>query len=293
MVTVGLLGFIVLGLTAMFVHTQKVFRAGITQSDVLEAGRAAMDLMVHDLEGTTPSRIPTVTNFLSRYEADSTNSLTGSTFPRTNVLSCFYFLNEYNHAWKGVGYVVAVPDAFIASYKVGTLYRFEFPPGGYSEVASLETNSLEFKTNALAAINRLVAPTNYGASPNISAYLTRVCDGVIHLRVKAYDTTGLAISPTNLPLNTLVVTNASQRNAFVEFPPFNATLGMEEYTCTNNAVPAYLDLELGILDVRAWERFKAIPNATAQQAYLTRQANAIHVFRRRVAVQNFDLEAYP
>src|SRR5947207_12610645 len=45
MVTVSLLTFIILGLLLMFNQTQRAFRTGMTQTDVLEAGRATMDML--------------------------------------------------------------------------------------------------------------------------------------------------------------------------------------------------------------------------------------------------------
>ncbi|HPC60329.1 MAG TPA: prepilin-type N-terminal cleavage/methylation domain-containing protein, partial [Verrucomicrobiota bacterium] len=45
LVTVALLSFIVLGLLAMFHQTQRAFRSSITQTDVLEAGRALTEII--------------------------------------------------------------------------------------------------------------------------------------------------------------------------------------------------------------------------------------------------------
>lgn len=281
MITVALLGFIVLGLTAMFIQTQKAFRAGVAQSDVLESGRAAVDLMVRDLESATPSRIPQVTNFLSRYETFSINQLTGSSSPRTNVLSSFFFLTEYNRDWKGVGYVVAVPDNRIDQVGVGTLYRFEYAANFASPALALSDIAAKFTSVAPNAIYNLVTPDAYATdAQNISSNFTRVCDGVISLRVLGYDRDGLLLTNAAVQLNNSIIANYAQ-------------LGMIEYTCTNNALPAYFDLELAVLEAKALERFKAIPVAAAQQAFLARQANAIHVFRRRVAVHEVDPEAYP
>jgi hypothetical protein len=268
MVTVTLLAFIVLGLTAMFVQTQRAFHAGVTQTDVLEAGRAAMDLMTRELEGATPSRIAGVTNFLTRYEAISDNLLPGTTGRyRTNLLSCCFALVEKNRKWTGLGYVVAFPGKAIGTQRVGSLYRFQYPPEG------LSTNdpgdfSYQFYTNAAGAVNNGVV------SPR---FFNRVADGIIHLRVLAYNDKGILLSSNNAATNMWITEGSS---------------GMMEYTCTNNAVPAYLDLELGVLEARAFERYKAIPVVAAQTNFLQRQAGAIHIFRRRIALHNVDPEAY-
>ncbi len=49
LVSTAMLAFIVLGLTAMFVQTQKVFKTGIKQTTVTDAGRAIIDMIASDL----------------------------------------------------------------------------------------------------------------------------------------------------------------------------------------------------------------------------------------------------
>src|SRR5437868_14780146 len=63
MIVAVLLTVIVLGLLAMFQQTQKAFRVGMTQTDVLESGRATMHLITRDLEHIAASRNPSVVNF--------------------------------------------------------------------------------------------------------------------------------------------------------------------------------------------------------------------------------------
>ena len=58
LVAVGLLSVIVLGLLAAFNQTQRAFRSSLTQTDLLEAGRAVADMMVRDVEQMTPSQLP-------------------------------------------------------------------------------------------------------------------------------------------------------------------------------------------------------------------------------------------
>src|SRR5437867_386623 len=63
MVAVTLLAVITVGLLAMFYHTQKAFRLGANQVDVLESGRATAQLMSADLQEAYPSYVPSVMNF--------------------------------------------------------------------------------------------------------------------------------------------------------------------------------------------------------------------------------------
>src|ERR1700679_302449 len=55
LLVVTLLSLIVLVLMTVFNSTQSAFRTGVTQTDVLEGGRVAMDMIVSDLKVMTPS----------------------------------------------------------------------------------------------------------------------------------------------------------------------------------------------------------------------------------------------
>ena len=58
-----LLSLIVLALMAIFNSTQKAFRSGLTQTDILESGRLAMGLITSDLGAMTPSSSPLTPKF--------------------------------------------------------------------------------------------------------------------------------------------------------------------------------------------------------------------------------------
>jgi len=60
---------------------------------------------------------------------------------------------------------------------------------------------------------------------------------------------------------------------------------------TNAVVPAYLDLELGILEPRAYEKYKALaeikiqnPTDTRASQYLRNHVEKVHLFRQRVPI---------
>ena len=60
-----------------------------------------------------------------------------------------------------------------------------------------------------------------------------------------------------------------------------------------NAVPAYVDLELGILETRTFERFRSrADNSAAARDFLQQQAGRVHVFRQRVPVRGVDTTVY-
>src|SRR6266404_4176321 len=83
MVAVGLMSFIVLGLLAMFNQTQRAFRASMTQTDVLESGRIATDMMVRELGQMAASDRAYTTNFfaevLKTFNQPLTQGLPGTT----------------------------------------------------------------------------------------------------------------------------------------------------------------------------------------------------------------------
>ena len=136
-VSVSLLTVIMLGLMAMFNQTQQAFRIGTAQTDVLESGRAVMDMIARDLKQTTPTHVSRTTNFLvelspprSRIQVGDRNvpkpllqTLPATTRLRTNLLQDFYFVTRANQTWTGTGYLVGR-----AADGIGTLYRFESPP---------------------------------------------------------------------------------------------------------------------------------------------------------------------
>ncbi|HON07875.1 MAG TPA: prepilin-type N-terminal cleavage/methylation domain-containing protein, partial [Verrucomicrobiota bacterium] len=62
LVAMGILSIIVVGLLAMFQQTQRALRASATQTDVLETGRAVMDLMVREIQQASAINLPHYNN---------------------------------------------------------------------------------------------------------------------------------------------------------------------------------------------------------------------------------------
>src|SRR5207247_1272106 len=62
----------------------------------------------------------------------------------------------------------------------------------------------------------------------------------------------------------------------------------------SNAVPAYVELELGVLENHTMERARAIGDAGSgpQRAYLSNHVANVHVFRQRIPIRNVDYAAY-
>jgi len=252
MVAVALLTVIIAGLLMMFNQTQRVFRGSITQTDVLEAGRATTDMLAHELEQAAATRL-NVTNFLvSIPAAPLLQELPpqGANAPRTNILQAVFFVTCVNQQWYAIGYRVDPPNA-----GVGTLYRY------YQNVPA------SWIPNAL---------TNFFGAP--SSTLSRVADGIIHFRVRAYDTNGYWIQGN-------IATNI--------FAQYDPPSGEFRYAFWSNALPVAVEVELGVLEPPVRERFRSLTNnMTAARNFLSERPGAVHLFRQRIPIRNVDPEAY-
>jgi hypothetical protein len=302
MVTIGLLTVIVLGLLLMFNQTQRAFRTSITQTDVLEAGRATMDMVARELEQMTPSEAPDyrdnlgiwrrATNFF--VEPALTFMLTNSPAPfswlnplvqelpgnnqsRTNLIQRFYFLSKLNQDWIGTGYEV-VPDD--GNRAVGTLYRYA------------ETNN---PRGSLLPLSALFLPTP-------TSLRSRIADGIVHLRVRAYAANGRMVTtnyitgtnamyelgyagPYTNVLNTVVYNSAR----------YGSSADLHQAACyfMSNAAPAYVELEMGILEPQVLQKYRSIALQSAALQYLSNHVAQVHIFRQRIPIRNVDLSAYP
>ena len=305
MVVVALLSLIVIALMGVFSSTQRAFRASVTQTDVLEGSRAAMDLMATDLRNMVPS--DGVSNYLylgdnnyvygavnffatnnTYYYAPLVQTLPGSTAQRTNLLQYFFVLGRNNTRWTGAGYIVNAGSTNL----LYPLYRF------YAET-NVSANPVVLYWNFLNTIN-------YAEYSGQWTNLSHVMDGVVHLVVRAYDyngvwltngcpfyglwrTNGLAYWQTKCPPN--VWFSAS-------YPPY--PWGETGFAFYSNAVPAAVELQLGVLEDRAMQRAESlgIPGQPpvlnlTEWRYLQAQSGRVHVFRERIAIPNVDPSAYP
>jgi hypothetical protein len=273
LVVVALLSFIILGLLAMFDQTKRAFTTGMTQVDVLESGRAAMEIISREVSQICPA--PYDSNAVTFYAeiapvAPLWQPLPGNNAElRRNVLEEMFFLSRDNDTWKGIGYWVGAPDSgsipVATANGWGTLYRYQ-------------TNTV-FRTFPSYPWQLYGTYNNFNVR---TQRMNRIIDGVVHFKVRAYDPDGVWIT-NNLAVNTDI--RPIQLSTF-------ATNEVEFYRFTNNAVPAFLELELGVLEERTLARVKSIPDPVARRSYLRDQAGRVHIFRTRVPVRNVDPLAY-
>lgn len=292
LVVVALMSVIILGLTAMFSQVQKTFRAGLTQTDVLAAGRLASDMLSRELEQITPAyQIRTdldspgfSPNFYAQIPYDANiyasmfaQPLPGNTIQRTNLIHDLFFLSKQNQYWVAIGYFVRVNDAqtgalSLSPLGIGNLYRFET---NVHVLSTSRTVTNLFKEFSLARFNESRA--------------AKVAEGVVNFKVRTFNTNGAWIV-TNLNLN-ILGTNTPTR-----YPADKVGGEVELYAFQSNAVPGSVELELGILEDKTWQKFKTLPSfgprPTAQERYLLNQVGRVHLFRQRVDVRNLDSAAY-
>ena len=285
LMTVALLSVIILGLVAMFDQTRRAFTSSMTQVDVLEGGRAATALIASDLEQLTPAFNPNVENFYMQISPavysyspvgiTTTQTLNDPAEQRTNYLQQLYFITRYNQQWNIIGYRV---DSSGEANGIGTLYRYS--------LNNIPVNGTIPPPSIINANSNLMSVTNDFTTSGVPTNnFTRVIDGVVDFRVRALDANGNLI--------------AGQTNAF-GITAYTNTLNGEFYfyRFMSNAVPAYVEVEVGILETRTLQRYNSMTNISggARNAvalgFLTNHAGQVHMFRQRVPVRAVDPTAY-
>lgn len=277
LVSTALLAFIVLGLTAMFIQVQKAFKMGIKQSSVTDSGRSVIDMIASDLSQLSdagfpipqqpffqPTPLPQV-NLYWQWNPGMDLIQSDGTVTRTNQLQDIFAMVETNNTWVGIGYMVS--NWFTANGNaipgVGTLYRY---------VA---------QTNApLDATNSLFSGFYFGTGTNANYH--RVADGVVHLKIYAYDGNGNEDAyeiPYDYP--------SSGSSAILLYPTVvtNLVNGLPFYQ--TNHLPHSIDIELGILEPETFEHVRALftsgATAAAEQL-LTNSPGKVEIFRQHIIV---------
>lgn len=292
---VALLSFIILGLMATFNQTQRAWRTSMTQTDVLEAGRMATDLVARDFVPAAPTFRPGVVNFDIGLGPDP--DLSGERFlalpqvypqdpqqppeSRVSFRQRVFFVTRENKTWRYIGYRVVSPETGQPDSVLGTLYRFEFA------------------TNQVDPRNLLWGKFH----TNAASLATPVINGVVHFAISAYDSSGVLLTVNRLSalgMYTNGVPAAGNQELFAYETRYRGTNSSGTVISTNvpcwaflsNAIPAYVDIELGILESRTAEHAQAILNPAVRRQYLEQHLGNVHIFRRRIPLRNVDPEAY-
>jgi prepilin-type N-terminal cleavage/methylation domain-containing protein len=276
LVVVSLLSLIVLALMAVFNSTQRAFRAGITQTDVLEGGRATMDLITSDLRAMSPSAgvsnsaINTPVNFYAAVKFNLhplVQPLVASSQSRTNVLEDIFILSRNNQSWTGTGYVV---DPYSTDF-VNPLYRF-----------TMSTN--------IQAASPMVLYTNFAIRVNNGNFtnMSHLMNGVVHLTMRAYDQNGYWMNNNTNNDGGQPATNSNV--LFV--PPAYGEVGFYMFS---NSLPSSVEIQLAALEDRTLQRAESLADLSpvfSRSNYLSGQSGKLHLFRQRVSISNVDPTAF-
>jgi prepilin-type N-terminal cleavage/methylation domain-containing protein len=249
MVAMSVLTFIIFGLYTMFDRTQKAFLSSTTQTDVLEGGRSFMDMMVRDLEQARPSNISGRTNLYIAPIYINGYPING--FRQNSMTGSNMFTNSVQEFY------------FLTKTSAWTSIAYL--------VSSISTNAADYAlyTNlGIGTLRRYSYTTNdfYHRTTDLYAIYTnstanqsqRVVDGVVHLSLKAYDQNGNYVDTTG-------------------------------YSFTNTFMPAWLELEVGVLEYKVLVQARSIPDPAVQRSFLqetTNRASAVHLFKHRIPVRN-------
>lgn len=190
LLAVTLIVVIIYALFLMFNQTQLAFRRGVTQVDVMEAGRAALDIIANEVQHMAASGIGNVENF-DQYAVRQVNFLNAfvQALPDgtviTNELEEFYFVTNPNgRSWRVMGFFVSTnaTPAPSAPFGPGTLYRFQ----SRSTYAALGNVTM---ANEISQ----VSPTN-------TLECFPICEGIIHFKIRPMRSGGARIGAGSLPL---------------------------------------------------------------------------------------------
>jgi type II secretory pathway pseudopilin PulG len=290
LLVMALLSLIVLVLMTVFNSTQSAFRSGVTQTDVLEGGRVAMDMIVSDLKVMTPSGGYNTNLFENTFDLPlstvnfyvNTNSyinyqpliqsLPGSinNEQRTNVLENVFMLSRQNiqgnDFWVGMGYTVNAANAS----PLFPLYRFYT-----NSPASADPYNL---FNTFMTAIQLGVFTNAGWS--------HLIDGVVDLRIHAFDVNGYQMTNSYNSVLNITYTNV--------YPIFVPQWGETGIYFFSNTIPASVEVQMGVLEDHVLQRAESlVAQSTVQSNYLSQEAAHVRVFRQHVLIPNVDPTAYP
>jgi len=270
LVSVTLLVVIVVGLTAMFVQTQRAFKAGVKQSTITDAGHAVLDMVADDLSQISDAQDPHIVNLGWGWVATNTSTNwqdSPANVYRTNQLQYIFALVHTNTQWMGIGYAVS-------NYAggAGTLYRY------------LSITNAPLTTNAFTnIINTFLAGSMNPSSPRYfdPNFFHRVADGVVHLKIRAFDQFGNE-SPFEQGLDYARVSTSF----FYPVPAYTNNLPNNSLLVVPPAgLPATVQLEVGILEPEAFDQLRALPpNSLAQTRLLGSAGGKIQIYRQNIPI---------
>lgn len=249
MLSVALLAVIITALLLVFEQTQRAFRGGNNQTDVLEGGRAATQLLSRELQELTSAGLTNIVDLLVYTPSGSVplrQELPGGG-ERANELQRLTFLTRTGDRWAVTAYQVDTNQGV----GVGGLYRWSTNVV-FNDLGPALRSAISWRPNAMVD--------------------SRVIDGVIHFSFQTFFTNGVLI-----PTRPLAVA-ASVNGTGCAFPT-NFVVNP-----TNNmpALPSAIELELGILEPQTLANYRARPGIAN---YLYERIGRTHLFRQRIPIR--------
>ena len=145
------------------------------------------------------------------------------------------------------------------------------------------------------------APLTNRVTGALSTNFHRLADGIIHLRLTAYDPNGqrMDFNSTNSyfpSYRVLRIDSGNRRLGLVsmanEGRDANVILRQEravpdtQFSFMSNALPGYVELELGVLEAGALKQYESLRDAPrTASTYLRKQAGKVHLFRQRIPIR--------
>ncbi len=296
MVAVGIMGVIVAALYTVFNQTQKALRANVNQTDVLEGGRFAMEAIVGDLRRLSAAGLTRETNFLVSLSPAIQALPVGELKPK-EMLPRYY---ETDPPADFSGYLPLVQRLDVPGYfrtnrleevflfarngtrTAGTVYRVINVKGGVGTLAkySYEHTHRQMLPGLLSVATLGQYATNF----------SQLLDGVIHFRVQPFDALGFAMAATNRfwyqDSSTNAYTNPGYQLGVDLLLDPDTRSATETFTVfRSNAVPAAVEIELGVLDPDALAQFRQLPaGSDLARSFLSNRAAQVQLFRQRIPI---------
>jgi type II secretory pathway pseudopilin PulG len=300
LVAVGIMMVVIFALYKMFDETQRALRSNVTQVDVLESARAALELLTRDVEQATYADVPSdtllrATNLyvLNYFNESPTYQPLNDRTQRTNFFQELFFLTRSNdYTWYANAYFVASltnPAARVGPQGVGTLYRFSTPVRRDIDLPGWTTNRLDLDglRDTRRLFHRVKTDLKFLTNNPAGYPVYPLLNGVTHLRWQAYDLAGRrldyrlpALFPSVWMQADLKVPGATQF-AFTNPPAAE----LHQPGVRSNALPAYLEMELAVLEAEAVERLKSMPTPERRHSFFTNQTGRVHLFRERIPIR--------
>lgn len=313
MIAVALMSIIVLALFSVFNQTQKAFRSNLAQVDVNEAARAALEMMARDLEQAVAAGVATdveeVPVNLAIYRESIEPLLSEMRGPAPGGFAfhdLFYLTRSVERAaqYEPQGFFVGTDTnaGVRPTQGVGALYRFNrfVQNSAWNSITNRDVRQRRAGTNVASAFFRFdIAATGLRADRTNAA---KLLDGIVLFRVTPCDETGRAYDANDPFYRTNRVGGCAslstpQSQTFLRVASLRTNgvymgltsgglLDRPQWTqFSKAALPAFLDLEIGMLEPATLETLRSIEDPRLAEQFLQRNRGKVQIFRQRIALR--------